>query len=84
MTTRFPLSWPTGWKRTPAASRKRAKFSKGSTHYRDSGSYRTSSALTVPQGFDRLQRELERAFFMKQMANKAPIPDGLTVREFPT
>lgn len=58
--TRYPLSWPTGWKRTPTSQRKRAKFSKGSTTYRDNYSYRSSSALTVPQGLDRLHRELER------------------------
>lgn len=58
---RYPLSWPLGWKRTPAAQRKRAKFSKGGVRYGDNGSsWRTSSALTVPQGLDRLRRELER------------------------
>lgn len=58
--TRFPLSWPFGWKRTPAGHRKRAKFSKGSTTYQNGGSRRTSSALTVPQGLDRLKIEMER------------------------
>lgn len=29
-------------------------------------------------------RELKRSFFLKQMTNKAPIPAGLAVREFPT
>lgn len=29
-------------------------------------------------------RELGRSFFMKQMTNKAPIPDDLMIREFPT
>lgn len=29
-------------------------------------------------------RDLNRSFFLKQMTNKAPIPAGLLVREFPT
>lgn len=29
-------------------------------------------------------RRLERAFFMKQMTDKAPIPDDLMIRQFPT
>ena len=29
-------------------------------------------------------RDLKRSFFMKQMTNKAPVPAGLMVREFPT
>ncbi|MCC2649856.1 MAG: Bacteriophage protein gp37 [Microvirga sp.] len=32
----------------------------------------------------RQTRELGRSFFLKQMTNKAPIPDGLLIREFPT
>ena len=31
--TKYPLAWPTGWKRTPAAQRKRAQFSKGERQY---------------------------------------------------
>jgi hypothetical protein len=59
--TRYPLSWPLGWKRTPRGQQKRAKFSKGETRYGDNGhSWRTSSALTVPQGLQRLKNELER------------------------
>lgn len=31
--TRYPLSWPAGWKRTPATDRKRARFTKGERKY---------------------------------------------------
>ena len=46
--TRFPLSWPQGWPRTPPARRKPAKFSK------------YGKWLTTTQGLDRLKAELER------------------------
>lgn len=60
--TRYPLSWPHGWPRTPAGKRKRAKFSKGERKYYSSGtgSYVSRSSLTVPQGLRRLWAELER------------------------
>lgn len=58
--TRYPLSWPTAWKRTPTNQRRRAKFSKGGSNYINGHSYRTTNALTVPQGLDRLRAELER------------------------
>lgn len=61
--TRYPLSWPTGWKRTPASKRTRARFTKGSRQYSNTpggGSWVSRSALTVPQGLDRLRTELER------------------------
>lgn len=58
--TRYPLSWPAGWKRTPSSMRTRARFKKGTTTYGSTGSWRSSSALTVPQGLDRLRTELER------------------------
>jgi len=50
--TRYPLSWPTGWKRTTV--RRSAGFAKKS--------YATgrTDALTVPQGLKRLQDELRR------------------------
>lgn len=45
---RFPLSWPGGWKRTPAHQRTRAKFS------------RNRAPLTLAQAVDRLAAELRR------------------------
>lgn len=59
-TDRYPLSWPSAWKRTPAGQRKRAKFSKGSTSNVNGFSHRSSNSLTVPQGLDRLKSELSR------------------------
>jgi hypothetical protein len=49
--TAFPLSWPSGWKRTPPAERTAARF--GS---RGNGALRS---LTVAQARERLQQELE-------------------------
>ena len=59
---RYPLSWPTGWPRTPAGKRARARFSKGERKYYSSGngSYIDTSPLTVPQGLRRLKDELDR------------------------
>lgn len=52
--TRYPLTWPTSWKRTPAVQRTRARFSRGVTNYHtrcDGSTYatRSSAALTVAQ-----------------------------------
>lgn len=61
--TRYPLSWPTGWKRATPSQRQRAKFKKGVRQYSNTpggGSWLSSSALTVPQGLKRLQAELDR------------------------
>ncbi|MGQ3299682.1 J domain-containing protein [Reyranella sp.] len=46
--TRYPLSWPTGWKRSPVGGRRPATF-------RKHGKW-----LTVTQGFERLVSELDR------------------------
>lgn len=45
---RFPLTWPTGWKRTPPAARRRAPF----TSYK--------ARLSVAVASDRLQQQLDR------------------------
>ncbi len=59
--TRYPLSWPFGWKRTPSSQRKRAKFGKSYQRYGDGGSnWRDRQVLTVRQGLDRLYGELGR------------------------
>jgi len=50
MTDRYPLSWPTGWKRTPAGQRQRAKFRRQETVYSshpDGGSWKRTADLTV-------------------------------------
>lgn len=51
--TKYPLSWPSGWKRTPAHQRYRAKFSKkGSSGWRDK--------LSIEQATQRVRAELQR------------------------
>jgi hypothetical protein len=59
-TTRYPLSWPMNWKRTPSGRQTRAKFGKASTVYH--GDYHSTSKgdLTVPQALQRLKIELHR------------------------
>lgn len=51
----FPLSWPLGRPRTPAASRRRAAFNKRI----DNGRYPETRPLTVAEAFQRLQNELD-------------------------
>jgi hypothetical protein len=59
--TRYPLSWPTGWKRTPAGKRKASRFSATSYGtYSSGGLYRRSRELTVADARKRLDLELER------------------------
>jgi len=59
---RFPLSWPSGWRRTPGASRLRAKFGQAGYRQGTDGSqqYMGRQALTVSQSLGRLQLELDR------------------------
>lgn len=65
-TQRYPLTWPTGWKRTIPAARQRAHF--GKTDVRD-GSLRSDGtrervkskkALNASDASVRLQREIDR------------------------
>jgi len=63
--TRYPLTWPTGWARTPASWRKRARFSSSTirTHTRADGTstyHRRSRELTIAEALDRLAIELRR------------------------
>jgi hypothetical protein len=62
---RYPLSWPVGWKRTPAGARQRARFAQKKTNYhtRADGSRYTSSQtleLSVAVAARRLEDELAR------------------------
>jgi hypothetical protein len=52
--TKYPLTWPAGWKRTPPAERRRAQFKKKSWQ---TGGF---SKLSVDQGTARILYELER------------------------
>lgn len=57
---RYPLTWPTGWKRTPSTSRSRAKFGRA-TKYGSSGSdYVAGRPLTMVEATARVLYELER------------------------
>lgn len=53
--TRWPLAWPTGWKRTPAHQRQRSRFAK-----RSDGQYRHLRELTFSEARRRLDEELRR------------------------
>jgi hypothetical protein len=59
--TKYPLSWPFGWKRTPAGQRKRSRFT-GTSYgtYSTGGSFRRSRELTLAEARKRLDVELER------------------------
>ncbi len=46
--TRYPLSWPAGWQRTPGFKRRHSQFTKG------------GSAISLFNAIDRLQGELDR------------------------
>jgi len=63
--TRYPLSWPTGWKRTPAQLRTNPPWCRRETRTRDYGNgqtttWTTKGELTVAQAIERLQGELDR------------------------
>lgn len=59
MTTKaYPLSWPTGWKRTPESHRMRGRFGVAKT---SSGGWKShSSELSVAQATSRLIAEMNR------------------------
>lgn len=56
--TRFPLSWPIGWQRTPERARKMARF--GSARKFGETSIGGRNPLTVSHALARLRPELER------------------------
>ncbi len=56
---RYPLTWPVGWKRTPAWERLRATFSGTSVSSGPLGRTKQKRAVTVSEGVNRLQHELE-------------------------
>jgi hypothetical protein len=55
---RFPLAWPTTWKRTTPYARRAAPFGKRPIRSSEIGSWRRSERLEVGDGLDRLEREL--------------------------
>jgi hypothetical protein len=56
----FPLTWPTGWKRTAAYQRSRAKFGKGVQQYNSEGkaTWTRKTDLSIAQALDRVMTEL--------------------------
>lgn len=59
--TRWPLAWPTGWKRTPAHARKAPRFHKTEkVSGSNGGSWNRSRPLTFGQASDRLEAEVGR------------------------
>jgi hypothetical protein len=57
--TAYPLSWPIGWKRTPAPDRGRAKFN--STTAPNTYGYRGKREVTIAEAIERVLAQL-RAF----------------------
>lgn len=54
----YPLSWPTGWRRTPSEARTRARFGRAS---RGSGeSWVAGCQLSISEALERVRAELER------------------------
>jgi hypothetical protein len=58
--TRYPLTWPIGWKRTPYHQRRAALFSKQVQRGTPEASYRRKDRLEVGDGLARLDGELRR------------------------
>ncbi len=56
----YPLTWPAGWKRTPASLRKRAQFAKAGRFEGAEGTKRwiPSRELSIAEGTQRVLREL--------------------------
>ncbi|NIJ89482.1 hypothetical protein FHR49_002283 [Xanthomonas campestris] len=54
-----PLSWPAGWKRTPAGKRDKSRFRK-SGRVRYPGQGESTRVLSVAEGVDRVRLELQR------------------------
>lgn len=56
----YPLTWPDGWRRTPAHQRAYGRFGKGETRGSGEFSYRSRGQLTVADGLGRVLDELGR------------------------
>jgi len=55
----YPLTWPDGWKRSPAGSRDRARFGKAGRG-RPGGGWDVQRQLTIAEAVERVRRELDR------------------------
>jgi hypothetical protein len=58
MTQAYPLSWPTGWRRTPAAERRPARFFTVNRSF--NGYVSQQRGVTVAESVKRVLRELDR------------------------
>jgi len=85
-TEAYPLAWPTGWKRTPALNRTRAKF--GKKEFVDRGlsadgkqlGWYSKGQLSIAQGTERVLNVLNQMGFNKSVvisSNLALRNDGL-------
>lgn len=54
-----PLTWPAGWKRTPPAARRPARFGKA-RRTRYDGRHEAARELTIAEAVDRVRSELQR------------------------
>jgi hypothetical protein len=80
--SRYPLSWPAGWKRTPARERRRAQFSRVEKAYNTQLGRTVNTgtrALSVADALRRLQGELDRLGAVDaQLSTNVPMRlDGL-------
>lgn len=50
----YPLTWPDGWRRTPAYQRTRARFSRQEHVWTTTGGYTRKADLTIAQATDRV------------------------------
>ncbi len=79
-TEAYPLTWPSGWKRTPAHQRTTAKFRKGTGGWvGEDGArrYKSAERVTVGTGTDRVMQQL-RAFGIPE--SRIVISSDLRVR----
>lgn len=85
-TEAYPLSWPTGWKRTASFQRTRAKFGKrtfvdrGRNEQGQQMGWHTKGALSISQGTERVLQVLDQMGFNKSVvisSNLALRNDGL-------
>lgn len=56
--SRYPLSWPAGWKRTALQHRTAARFGKASRNS-GTGSWQPWRAVTIAEAVDRVRKQLE-------------------------
>lgn len=80
--TKYPLSWPAGWKRTKEGARLRARFSKGVRKYQDDpdparrSSYVVRGEVTIAEGTKRVLKSLD----MLGASGEAIISSNLALR----